>query len=302
MRIQKTKCFILIIIFVFFSVSYVSSQKARWFNDEFIRSIVLLEKKEKGNYTPHGTGFLIYNYEKESNPIVVTCAHLLNSKEIYITVLADSELISLAQEKKQEKIQINECIWELEGNKLRCKINLKKDITFITHPDENIDVAAIPINLGTRIVGHPIYGTVELTKTTMISHSSILIKSDALLGDEVYFVGFPFGIGTTGDFLPPLVRSGSIAWFSEQNKIFLLDAFSYPGNSGSPIFSKITIARQKSYLIGMVVGHIGQTIEYSKGIGCTKSKLSIDQNFGLARCVCSDDILKVVKVTEKLQK
>ena len=77
----------------------------------------------------------------------------------------------------------------------------------------------------------------------------------------------------------PLVRKGSIAWKSSKNSEFLLDAFSYGGNSGSPIFTLSDI-QNRTYLIGMVTGHL-------------PSEKS--ENIGLAKCIWVDDIMKLVE-------
>lgn len=283
----------IILIAVFIIPINARSKVIQWFDEELVGSIVLLEKEVNRKFIPHGTGFLIYNYETPSNPILVTCAHVLKRSEIYVTVTADSELIRYAKAKNINEFFINESTWILHGNQLKLKVNLKKDISYVTH--KSIDIAALPIGLATR------YGELGLSKTkTIPKHRIQKSETNSLLGDEVYFVGFPFGIGTE-DILQPLVRSGSIAWLSKESSIFLLDAFSNPGNSGSPVFTKKSLSKPESYLIGMVIGHIPEPIELPVGKGgCAKSKTFIQQNIGLARCVWVNDIMTVVRLAQEL--
>lgn len=292
---NKVLMFLMIISLI--SMANSEGLAVKWFDDELIGSIVLLEKFENGRYIPHGTGFLIFNYEESGKPIVVTCAHLLKRKEIYVTVTADSELINLANEKNKKNFILEHSKWMLEGNKLRHKVILKKGVTYITHPNKSMDIAAIPVWLSAY------YGELNVTKTIKIAtNSRNRYKKGVSLGDEVYFVGFPFGIGTE-DILEPLVRSGSIAWFSKESKIFLLNAFSNPGNSGSPVFTKRSYEISGSFLIGMVIGHIPELIEFpTSKLGCDKSKTFVPLNIGLAQCVWIDDIMTVVELAKKLNK
>lgn len=272
-------------------------QPIGWFDNQSIYNTVLLEKIQRdssfipqrdsifilridSSFIPHGTGFLIYNYENEARPTLVTCKHLLKGSEIYVVVTADSELISCMKEKRKRFIPIGNSTWMLQGNVLRLRVNLQEGHTYVTHPDTSLDIAAIPIGLGAR--GETkLLGAIKLTKTIMFSKSGIGERSKSNLGEDVYFVGFPFGIGSKG-ILCPLVRSGAIAWLSTEGKEFLLDAFSYPGNSGSPVYLKNIPVYP--CLIGMVIGHLGPHYE----------------NFGLARCVWVDDILTVVALAKKL--
>ncbi len=299
--------FFKISILVIILISIVNTQAycTNAFNYGFMNSIVLLEKK-KGNYFfPHGVGFLIYNYEYDGLATVVTCEHLLNKKsEIYVTINADSQLISYMEEQDIEEVTINGYTWKLYDDKLRLHIDLKKDTTYVTHPDTTIDLAAFPIGIGSKITTID-STTIGITKTSYIPKSVIGKNSDVSLADEIYFIGFPFGIGTehgisgydnekdmmlsTGigmsNVLSPLIRSGIVAWLSEESNEFLLDAFSYSGNSGSPVFLKMGfVNNNKSYLVGMVYGHLGTS----------------EENFGLARCVWVDDISIVVKMAENL--
>ena len=135
-------------------------------------------------------------------------------------------------------------------------------------------------------------------------------EKDLSLGDEIYFVGFPFGIGAHHR-IEPLVRSGSIAWISENSREFLLDAFSFGGNSGSPVFLKRLIGTkpgvlrwEKPFLVGMITGHHSIRLEnvltqpdpsvlkFEKG--------TINLNLGLARCVWVDDILHIANKAQEL--
>ena len=158
--------------------------------------------------------------------------------------------------------------------------------TFVA--DKQLDIGVFSINNPNKAFENDSI-EIKVAELKGIPKSRISYKDKIPLGLDVYFTGFPFSIGTeyglslTGlysDEIPnPLVRKGSIAWKSDNNNEFLLDAFSYGGNSGSPIFTLSDI-QNRTYLIGMVIGHL-------------PSEQS--DNIGLARCIWIDDIMKLVE-------
>jgi hypothetical protein len=189
----------------------------------------------------------------------------------------------------QKSIAVDNHVWYLHGNKLRLKYDLIENKTFVKNKDLDIGVFSVKFQ-------NTFYtkDTTEIKSASIkgIPKSAIKTQKEIPLGTDVYFTGFPLSIGTelgfyyksfTGlysDDIPnPLVRKGSVAWKSDKNNEFLLDAFSYGGNSGSPIFT-IQDLTNKSYFIGMVLGHL-------------PSEKS--DNIGLARCIWSDSIIDLIK-------
>jgi len=134
-----------ILLFLFLCCSESEADdKVSWFDEQALFCTVLLEKVDGDSIVPHGTGFLAYNYEIEGRPIVVTCAHVLKGREIYVSVTADSEFIAYIEKKTKDKgsytLTLDGCNWELIKGKLRCRVKLDKDLTFVTHPSLDIAV------------------------------------------------------------------------------------------------------------------------------------------------------------------
>lgn len=275
------------------SLIYITSltgQIESYFPKESINCTVLLENKIDSLFVPHGTGFLLYSYDSLCPVIVVTNEHVLRNNFIYITIRADSEIIRVMRKMGSKYIGLppQNTAWELFGEKLRHKFILKKDTTYVSN--ETLDIAAFKLNIGTYI---PLNDTTKLNVSDVRAFpgSQVKYKKDIPLGTNVFFTGFPFSIGTdlgwyykrfTGLFsesIPtPLVRKGSIAWKSNKSNFFLLDAFSYGGNSGSPVFTTNDI-QNNSYLIGIVSGHL-------------PSEQS--DNIGLANCIWMDSIMELI--------
>lgn len=248
-------------------------------DNTLLRTIVLIEKVEGNSYAPLGTGFLVYNEGNTNQPFVVTCAHLVNQKEIFITINAHDEMLKVAQ--PNNGIVISNCKWMKFGKKLKGKIilsDLSKDEFIIDKP---LDIAIFKINLGISL---PCGGKdIQFLKTEQI-HKEIFITSKRIdTGREVFFGGFPLNIGNN-ETLEPVVRFGKLSSSISKNE-YLIDSISLGGNSGSPVFTCPAInidggsfVIEPEYFIGMVVGHIGIK----------------EQNYGLVRCVWAKDILSLI--------
>ena len=288
MKKIKRSYIIILLVFSFFDLN---GQIKSTFPQETLDCIVLLEKMTDTGLIVHGTGFLLLggSFDLPKNVvIVVTNEHVLRNPEIYVSFPMGNELLNvldflkIPNQPNSKVIQINEdIVLDISGNTLKYKHRLIKDSTFVINKD--LDIAAFIV----KSVGYIGSGDNKfvIAKTVGIPNTLIKKKSDIPLGTNVFFPGFPFGIGSNQGNLKltpsPLVRKGSVAWISNEKNEFLLDAFSFSGNSGSPVFTTTEI-NEGPFLIGLVKGHYGPDYE----------------NFGLTICTWSDEILILV---EKLQ-
>lgn len=281
---KKLIKFFSILVIILFNSSI--AQEINWFGKSTIHTTVLLQKKENNVFTNHGTGILYTTTDNERS-YVVTCEHVLRNQEIYVVISADSELVRKLNSENKKGLDFRNCFWELDGLRLRLRIKLINDSTFIKYPQKGIDLAIFPIEILTSLVIDS--GRIEqFTRTTFVSDINFGNENFLSIGEEIYFSGFPFGLGAD-EILTPIVRSGTIAWVSEKKELFLLDSFSYGGNSGSPVFTKmspLSSNRSKPYLIGMVTGHI-----ISPG----------NENIGLATCVSIEKIKELLLMANKLE-
>lgn len=294
---------LILLAFVLLS-SLVFNQENYQFDEETFSAIVLLEKKVGNDFITHGTGTLFYDDTDDNNCIVVTCSHLLNEDHIYVSINTTELFQKHIQLNKFENKVIcfdtTENCWNYVNGRIRKRISLKKDKSYVTH--DSLDIAAFKIRFFFKSL---INGdTLNIANPNRISKQSMKLRNDIVVGEEIFFLGFPFGIGSDSSLIindtnpyennlsNPLYRGGAIAWKSNDSKEFLLDAFSYGGNSGSPVFTKTIvkiendlIIRDRRKLIGMVIGHLGLKYE----------------NFGLARCLWVDDIIDVIQKLNTLK-
>lgn len=261
----------------------VTTAHTQWLDPQSLQSTVLIEKSLDTTFVTFGTGVVLWNYFDTRYPIVVTAGHLLNRDEIFVSINADSSFVKRMRGQRLDSIQFDTQRWILSGNRFRARVRLNSNNpkTFIV--DKANDLGFFLIDLPTRVVQDG--DTLQVSKLKSISSSMIRKRDYLSLGDECYFIGFPFGLGTEIN-LEPIVRSGSVASYSKQSWSFLLDAFSFGGNSGSPVFTKVLLGRQpgllnweQSFFVGIVTGHLGEG----------------SQNVGLAVGTWADAILELTR-------
>lgn len=277
---------------------------AQWFDQQSIKATVLIEKQDTSGVVPYGTGFLLWNYASPDSPIVVTCEHLLRRERIFVRFNADTSLISALSQGGARFVAVDGRTWEVVDHTLRTEVVLSHLGPEQFAVDSLLDIGAFVLNIGGAIrIGSQEMAT-KFADIVRIPASAVRKRHDISLGDELYFVGFPFGMGA-GPRLEPLIRSGSVAWLSPESPEFLIDALSYGGNSGSPVFSKAIFGRKRGdaswdapYLVAIVTSHISQDVAGVLTQPDPKKlafqRQIVSSNLGLVRCVWIDDILRLV--------
>jgi len=181
--------------------------------------VVLLGKETLQGIVPHGTGFLMYDYARgDSSMILVTNKHIFGSHEkLYVRFnLSDS-------------VERNQNVARAMEIPLRARGPNSKAL-WIGHPDSCVDVAVI------RIKNPAIVEKLPLALET-VGVSTVKKKASLAEGENIVYLGFPFGIGaSTRD--TPVLRHGIVSLLdgSDCRGEVLLEAQALPGNSGSPVF------------------------------------------------------------------
>lgn len=234
-----------------------------WLPKQWSKCIVMIERvleeeasKEKRELNPVGTGFVI-DYKRLN--ILVTCRHI-----------AELENISITSNTQQPQQLVTKEVSELH----------KANLSFVFHPDSNVDLAVIPFPFRK--------GEEDILK---IPTSLFEDFKDISEGDDVFFLGFPLGI-TTQRRITPLVRSGIVS-LKKEDYSFLIDANVFPGNSGSPVFLRPSVIDWKTLSIGK--------IKPSKLIGMVDSSIlwgEYKESASLAQVRSTNLIMEVLNSTE----
>jgi S1-C subfamily serine protease len=176
------------------------------------------------------------------------------------------------------------------------------------HPDADVDLAVVRINAnllrdqGARFDFFRSDGPIlnrEKAKEIGLSE-----------GDEIFVMGFPMGLADgVQDYV--IVRQGVIARIRDRLdsptvKTFLIDAFVFPGNSGSPVVLKPESASiqgtkpgiNEAYLLGIVQGFVPY-IDVAVSAQTRRARVTFEENSGLANVVPADYIQETIQDYKK---
>ena len=293
-----------ILLYLLLSLPVICTAQIRDFYKNTVNATILLYKKTNGQLKAHGTAFILHNYdEKSGEAILVTCEHVTHHDTLIAAIPVTDSIKKALIDTKQTTISFAAGgaiqTVEFDGNNLLFTIPIQLGNNCYKHP--SLDLATIFCNLPSTLVNER-NEVVALTNMKALPKSSIGKKDEIFAGQEITFVGFPSGIGTQNGFFGtrmyrdtktnPLFRRGIVSWTSDNDELFLVDGFSYAGNSGSPIFS-IPGAGSEGKFLGMVIGHLNDAVEMNNmGADSLKGdvvpkKTYININNGLAECIPS---------------
>lgn len=214
----------------------------------FKNSVVSIGTRNKeGHVIWTSTGFFVVRRIDQQNlrPFLITNRHVFESR---------NTMVIRMKEKGTENLkELDVAIIDKEGKPL-----------YKLHHNEKIDVAVLPLN-GSYIMSNNLeFPAVNIDENAMTSYE--LRNAGANEGSILYMLGFPMGLVNEHS-SEPICRMGCVARISEtqitEQQSILIDIQNFPGNSGSPIFTKPefvsiegTPALGKSVLLGIVHSYI----------------------------------------------
>ncbi|MDD5197630.1 MAG: serine protease [Candidatus Gracilibacteria bacterium] len=265
-----------------------------FFPKEFLNSVVSISQQiktldqegtEKLIYNIIGTGFLFGKVQSDGKYSVylVTNKHVVKNQtgELYVSI-----------RKKDGTFQKIKLLTSENGKSL-----------FFYHSKDAIDIAVTRFtNIG-FIQEEQIY-FFQSDKNTY--SKSLLISNNIGEGDGVFVFGYPASLTGNSEF--PVVRQGIIAqikpYYENSKTDYIIDAFTFPGNSGGPIFIKPEIysvgktsINNESRLIGILKSYI----PYRESLQSTQTGniLSIHEtNSGLTLVEGVDSIIETIEQCE----
>jgi S1-C subfamily serine protease len=142
--------------------------------------------------------------------------------------------------------------------------------------------------------------SIQLTPVTNVEFTSM----DIVFGQEVYFLGFPFGFITevgnlNNNFPMPFVKKGicsNIDNKSTEVNIIWIDGYCNPGFSGGPIVFR-DIFTENIKIAGVLVGYLPEHINVIDEK--EKTELYVKINSGLIYSIGVDSIIKLIKENQE---
>ena len=254
----------------------------------FLNSVVALgvsapTSKEQDHKNWVGTGFLVgFQHEKDE-------VYLLTNKHV-------------VQDQKTLFIRFN----TLDGAPANDFPLLIKDekgvVQFSFHPNPQIDIVAVSINLETLKSSNSSFGFFDLEKDAYTLEQ--MENKQLHEGSLVFALGFPMNL-VDQDRQYPICRLGCISRISNAFDVdhainFLVDAQTFPGNSGGPIVvrSECTTLGDSVKLIGILMAYITYT-EALYSVQTGRQRSMMEENSGLTVVHPVDRILEVVKFEQE---
>ena len=172
---------------------------------------------------------------------------------------------------------------------------------FSLHPNNDVDIVACSLNLQFLKDKKSLFNFFDINKDVYFLND--MREKEILEGNLVYSLGFPMNL-VTQNIQCPICRLGCISRisdiFSLRNPInFLVDAQTFPGNSGGPIICRPECV--KNYIEPKLVGILHSYIPYkeylySQQTGQLRSQM--EENSGLTVVHPVDRILEVIKIEQ----
>lgn len=259
-------------------------------------------------WTTEGTGFL-YGYLMQNDPdptkkmyeiYLVTNRHVI---EDHATALAISRISPQPPQlgagcgaapamNDSISVRMNPLSSSLQGREFDLSIK-----EWFFHPNKQIDIAAIRLN--------PQFLKIEGLMDLFFSNDDFGANKEKIkakgvsAGDGVFVLGFPMNMaGVERNYV--IVRQGCIARISDMldgaSPSFLVDAFIFPGNSGSPVILRPDITaisgtapQNVAYLIGIVRSYLPYA-DLAISPQTHRPRISFEENSGLAEILPIDYI------------
>jgi len=174
------------------------------------------------------------------------------------------------------------------------------------HPNPSIDIAVTTINV--KLLHDE---EIQFAWFFNDKHVATLDKMAELgitEGDFVYTLGFPMElVGPERNYV--IVRSGNIARIQDaidrRSNEFLIDAFTFPGNSGGPVVTKPettaiskTKAVSSAYLVGVVQSYVPyQDVAISEQT--KRPRVIFEENSGLTAVIPIDFVVEAIHTYEE---
>lgn len=166
-------------------------------------------------------------------------------------------------------------------------------IYWVFHQDPEVDIAMIPFpidlnNDDVRVISDDLFtGTERLFELY-----------------DVFFLSYQPGI-ELGTRISPVARSGMVSIINPDNT-FYIDAFAFPGNSGSPVFVKPSPIRfdKKGTVIGAdelggaFVGIVGEYVTYQEvaiSVQTNRPRVVFEENIGLSKVWSTSFLREIIE-------
>lgn len=272
-------------IFILLIIVSIKSIFCQNVNTEMTRKSTLFLGIRNGNeFKITATAFLVYTQN-------VFC--LITAKHVVMEELNGNFTGKLIDENLCAIVNIKNSGYEVRpfsAIKKRDKIN------WVFHKKPNVDIAMIPFGIDTT-----------RDNIRFVPESNFLSIDTVFETYDVFFLSYQDPISIQKQMIP-IFRFGTISLINN-DKSFYIDAFAFPGNSGSPVFLKPNVFRYIKGTVfagedpigGKFIGIIGAYLPYqevaiSQQTG--RPRVMFEENTGLALVWSTNYIKDIIQSAE----
>lgn len=183
-----------------------------------------------------------------------------------------------------------------------------KQLNYSGHPDPEIDIIANRINVNGAIENGAIVSFFQLDDQAL--NKNAMKTTGVAEGTLVYALGFPISLdnGLVDSISKaPVCRLGCISriehlYHNNNAKFFIIDAATYPGNSGGPVINRpeiISITNTPRNDTANLIGIVSAYIPYREQLMSTQTRrirMVNEENSGLTVVYPVDYIAEVVEI------
>lgn len=183
-----------------------------------------------------------------------------------------------------------------------------KHLNYSEHPDQEIDIIANRINVNGAIENGAIVSFFQLDDQAL--NKAAMKSTGVTEGTLVYALGFPVSLddGLVDSISKaPVCRLGCVSriehlYHNNNAKFFIIDAATYPGNSGGPVINRpeiISITNTPQNDTANLIGIVSAYIPYREQLMSTQTqriRMVNEENSGLTVVYPVDYIAEVVEI------
>ena len=258
--------------------------------DDTKKTVVFLgsqsEEKDTVKINPYATGFLV---RIENIYHLVTAKHVVmeNQNGVFTGRLIDQNLYAF----------LNLNVGAIHSRSIQSIKDMFR-VNWVFHEKDFVDIAIIPFAIDPE------------KEDIKVIPESWFLNTDRLFElYDIFFLSYQPGIEPENK-IEPIIRSGTISILNS-DKTFYIDAFAFPGNSGSPVFLKHSLIRfDKSgiqlggdELGGKFIGIIGEYVTYKEiaySMQTKRPRIVFEENTGLSK-VWSISFIKEIIESERFK-
>jgi trypsin-like peptidase len=219
----------------------------------------------------------------DGRPVIAATGVLVNVDNIYHLITAKHVIINPLTGKRQDNDLLAFFNLKEGGVTIRpiSEVSRHFGVDWIFHDDPKVDIAIIPFLLD------------PASDDVLVVGEELFLGEDELFElYEIFFLSYQPGIEPKGK-ISPVVRSGAVSLLNEDGT-FYIDAFAFPGNTGSPVFLKPSPIRfdKDAFTIGSdplggrFIGIIGEYVTYQELAVSAQSgrpRIVFEENTGLSK-------------------